>query len=124
MSDITPTELEVLKVLWQQSPAEANEIIARLNEQKVWHEKTVKTLLGRLVKKQAIGFEKQQRKYFYYPLIEQETYQINESESLVQRIFSGRLSPLVAGFAKSNKLNKDDINELKKLISQWEKEND
>ena len=124
MSDISNAEFEVLNVLWKQSPASANDIIERLNEDKEWHDKTVKTLLNRLVKKQAVGFEKHQRKYLYFPLIEQSSYQQKESESLIKRMFSGRVSPLVAGFAKNNDLNKQDIDELKDLIAQWEKDNE
>ncbi|NMP31969.1 BlaI/MecI/CopY family transcriptional regulator [Thalassotalea sp. M1531] len=124
MADISNAELEVLGVLWQQSPLSANEIIERLNEQREWHEKTVKTLLNRLVKKEAIGFEKEQRRYQYYPLIAQENYQQQASQSLVQRLFSGKVSPLVAGFAKNNQLQKDDIESLKALIDEWEQEND
>ncbi len=124
MSDISNAEFEVLNVLWQESPASASEIIERLNQDKEWHEKTVKTLLNRLVKKNAVGFEKQQRKYLYYPLIEQARYQESEGESLIKRIFSGRVSPLVAGFAKNNDIKKQDIDELKDLIAQWEKDNE
>jgi predicted transcriptional regulator len=39
-------------------------------------------------------------------------------------MFSGKLAPLVTGFAKKNELNKDDITALKALISDWEKNND
>ena len=124
MSDISNAELEVLSVLWHQHPLSAQEIIETLNKDKEWHEKTVKTLLNRLVKKEAIGFEKQQRRYLYSPLIEQESYQQQASQSLIERLFRGRLSPLVAGFAKKNDLQKDDIDSLKALIKQWEHEND
>jgi predicted transcriptional regulator len=125
--DISNAEFEVLEALWQQSPASANDIISRLNEigeqQKTWHEKTVKTLLNRLVKKNAISFEKQQRHYLYSPLFEREHYTIKESTSLIERLFSGRISPLVAGFAKQTDLQKEDIDQLKSLIADWEKEN-
>ena len=46
------------------------------------------------------------------------------SESLIDRMFSGRISPLVAGFAKKNSLQKQDVEELKALIEQWEQDND
>lgn len=131
MTEISNAEFEVLEALWQHYPASANDIIAKLNENttssdsdKQWHDKTVKTLLNRLVKKQAISFEKQQRHYLYSPLLERETYTLKESKSLVARMFSGKLAPLVAGFAKQNDLNKDDITALKSLISDWEKNND
>ncbi|MAG76870.1 MAG: hypothetical protein CL811_08925 [Colwelliaceae bacterium] len=122
--DISNAEAEVLNVLWQQSPMSANDIIERLNEEREWHEKTVKTLLNRLVKKGAVDFEKDKRRYLYFPVLEQSSYQQHASQSLVQRLFSGRVSPLVAGFAKNNNLQKDDIESLKKLISDWEQEND
>ena len=38
-------------------------------------------------------------------------------------MFSGRVSPLIAGFAKNKNLQKDDIEELKQIISSWEHEN-
>tara|TARA_B110000467_G_C18267207_1_gene450061 strand:+ start:815 stop:1204 length:390 start_codon:yes stop_codon:yes gene_type:complete len=129
MTEISNAEFEVLEALWQHYPASANDIIVKLSDSaksqdKQWHDKTVKTLLNRLVKKQAIGFEKHQRHYLYSPLLEREAYTLKESKSLVERMFSGKLAPLVAGFAKQNDLNKDDITALKSLISDWEKNND
>jgi len=123
MSDISKTEFEVLNALWEGHPAPASEIICRLNKGKEWHEKTVKTLLSRLVKKQAIDFEKRDRRYFYFPLMERSLYIAKESKSLVSRLFAGKVAPLVAGFANADSLTKDDVDELKSLIAQWEKDN-
>mgnify|MGYP000064091879 CR=1 FL=1 len=138
MTDISKTEFEVLAAIWQKYPASAQDIIERLNsvsmkssdgnsaqeQDKVWHDKTVKTLINRMVKKGAIGFEKQGRRYFYSPLLEREAYQIKESRSIIDRLFGGRIAPLVAGFAKNQQLTKTDVDELKSLIKQWEQEND
>lgn len=124
MTEISNAEFEVLEALWQHHPASANEIIERLNKNKEWHDKTVKTLLNRLVKKQAISFEKQKRHYIYSPLLARDDYTLKESKSLIERMFSGKVAPLVAGFAKQNDLKKEDIDALKSLISDWEKEND
>ncbi len=124
MVDISKAEFEVLEALWQQHPVGANEIVERLNQSKPWHEKTVKTLLNRLVKKQAVSFVKEQRRYLYSPLFAREDYTNVASQSLIERLFSGRVSPLVAGFAKSKNLKKADIDELKSLIDQWEQEHE
>jgi predicted transcriptional regulator len=123
-TDISKTEFEVLDALWEQHPASANDIIQRLNQYKTWHEKTVKTLLSRLVKKQVINFDKQQRSYLYFPLMERSTYTETESKSLVSRLFGGKVAPLVAGFANSDSLSKEDVDELKALIKKWEQDND
>lgn len=123
-SDISNAEFEVLDVLWEDSPATSNQVVERLNKRKDWHEKTVKTLLGRLVKKQVVSFEKQQRQYLYYPLIAREDYTKKETSSFVSRLFKGKIAPMVAGFANQNELTKQDVSELKALIEKWEKDND
>lgn len=122
--DVTKTELKVLEAIWQGNPASSNDIVERLNRQGEWHEKTVKTLIGRLVKKQVITFEKEARRYLYSPLISQQDYQIQQSDSLISGFFKGKVSPLIAMFAQQNKLKKEDVQELKQLIENWEKEND
>ena len=122
--DISNTEFEVLDVIWDSNPISSNEVIDRLNQHKPWHEKTVKTLLGRLVKKGAISFHKQQRQYLYYPIIAREEYVQEETSSFLSRLFKGKVAPMIAGFANQNELSKEDIDELKAVIKQWEQNND
>lgn len=122
MIEISNAELVVMQVLWQTPNISANEVVAALDNATEWHEKTVKTLLNRLVSKKALGFEKDGRAYLYYPLIAKQDYQQQQSRSFVERLFAGRITPLVAGLAKQNKLNADDVAQLKQLIAHWEQE--
>jgi BlaI family penicillinase repressor len=120
MKDISPAELEVLKILWQHAPQTANQVVEALADASQWHEKTVKTLLNRLVNKGAVSFEKDGRAYLYAPVLQQQDYQQKESQSFIARVFAGRIAPLVAGFAASKTLQATDIDELKQLIADWE----
>lgn len=122
MIEISNAELCVMQILWQQQPLSANEVVTALGNAKDWHEKTVKTLLNRLVSKGALGFDKDGRAYLYYPLITEQDYQLQQSRTFVERLFAGRVAPLVAGFASQNKLNADDVQQLKQLIADWEQE--
>ncbi|GAA0852998.1 BlaI/MecI/CopY family transcriptional regulator [Aliiglaciecola litoralis] len=122
MIELSKAEFEVLDALWIDYPATASQIIDRLSDDKQWHEKTIKTLLGRLVKKGALTFEKDGRQYIYTPSIDRADYTLKESQSFVERFFSGRIAPLVSGFAKSQQLSEQDINDLKKVIDEWEKD--
>lgn len=122
--DISKTELEIMQVLWQAHPLSAQEIIAELNKHKDWHDKTAKTLLNRLVKKQAISFTKEGKRYLYSPLVAEHDYQQKEGASFISRLFKGRVSPLVAGFAKQEKLSEQDVEELKAIIADWENNRD
>ena len=123
-ADISNAEFEALDVLWDDYPATSSDIVERLNQKKPWHDKTVKTLLSRLVKKGVVDFDKAQRQYLYRPLIAREDYTKKEASSFVSRIFKGKVAPLVAGFANQNSLSQQDVDELKALIKQWEQNND
>ena len=123
-ADISNAEFEVLDVLWDDYPATSSDIVERLNQKKPWHDKTVKTLLSRLVKKCVVDFDKAQRQYLYRPLIAREDYTKKEATSFVSRLFKGKVAPLVAGFANQNSLSQQDVDELKALIKQWEQNND
>ena len=120
MIELSKAEFEVLDALWANYPASASEIIERISDDKQWHEKTVKTLLSRLHKKGAVSFTKQGRLYIYSPTIERADYTLKESRNFIERLFSGQIAPLVSSFAKSKELSQQDINELKKVISDWE----
>ncbi len=52
----------------------------------------------------------------YTPLLTREQWLSSESEGLLDRLFGGRVAPLVAHFSKHQKLTKKDIADLKVLI--------
>jgi len=122
MKEISQAELEVMKVLWLHAPQTANQVVEQLADASQWHEKTVKTLLNRLVSKGAVNFEKDGRAYLYSPVLQRTDYQQRESQSFIQRVLSGRIAPLVAGFAEQQQLKAEDVAELKQLIAKWEQE--
>lgn len=119
---ISDSEWEIMKVLWKSSPLSANEIIKELSGQKTWKPKTVKTLINRLVQKNAVGYlQKEGRGYDYYPLIEEEESIQAETRSFLQRISSGALKPMLVHFLENESLSKADIQELKKILKNKEK---
>lgn len=118
---ISDAEKFILDVLWQESPLTAKQIIQRLDDKQDWQDKTVKTLINRLLKKEALGFEKEGREYRYFPQIEEQHYVESQTNSFVKRMFKGSVSSLVAAFAKKEKLTSEEINELKKVLKEIEK---
>lgn len=116
MIQISEAEAVVMQVLWGQHPLSADEVMARLPRSNDWAEATVKTLLNRLLNKGAIGAEKEGRRYRYSPLVERDAWVLEESSSLIDRLFDGRVAPLVAHFSQHQKLTRDDVAELRKLL--------
>lgn len=117
---ISEAESQVMEVLWQRHPQAADEVIAALSARTDWAEPTIKTLLNRLLKKGAVTVEKDGRRYLYSPAIERGDWLTRESKGLLDRLFGGRVAPLVAHFSERGKLTAADIAELKQLISEIE----
>jgi predicted transcriptional regulator len=72
--------------------------------------------LNRLLNKGAIAAQKDGRRYLYSAVLRREDWVNRQSRSLLNRLFEGRVAPLVAHFSEQGKLSKKDIAELKKLI--------
>jgi len=62
------------------------------------------------------------RRYLYRPLVTQTEYVSEESRSLLDRLFKGKVSALVSHFSESEQLSADDIVELKRLIAELDDE--
>ncbi len=80
---------------------------------------TVKTLINRLLKRKgAIRSEPYEGRVRYRPLLKKADYLQSESQSLLDRLFDGRLAPLVAHFAEHRALKPDEIKRLRKLLEE------
>jgi BlaI family transcriptional regulator, penicillinase repressor len=115
---ISESEAKVMEVLWEDNPLTAEQVVARLSESESWQAATVKTLLNRLLKKEAIAAEAEGRRYLYRPTVSREAYVSQASRSLLDRLFGGKVAPLVSHFAEQRKLSKRDIAELRRLLDE------
>lgn len=119
---ISSAEEIVMEALWRRQPLSAEEVAADVAEEQGWTEATVKTLLNRLLSKGAIAAEKDGRRYLYRPVLTREDYVLEESASLIDRLFGGSVSSLVTHFSEREKLSAKDIAELKRLIAELDNE--
>ena len=113
---ISEGEQAVMEVLWADSPLTASEVAERIPEERGWSERTVKTMLGRLLTKGALVHEEDGRRYLYRPAVERADYAMRETRKLVDRLFGGRAAPLVAQLAANEGLTQQDIAELEALL--------
>ena len=113
--------MHLLQLLWGDSPLGATEIADRVSADRGWTLTTVKTLLSRLVTKGAITAKPQGRKYLYAPAIQRYDVAATQARGLVDRLFGGRVSPLVAQLAEQKQLDDDDIAELEAIIRSLKK---
>ena len=115
---ISEAESVVMEVLWRGSPRSSEEVIAELSRDQEWQVSTIKTLLGRLVRKGAVQASKDGRRFSYSPVLTREAWVRGQSSSLLERVFDGRLAPLIAHFTETRKLSRKDIADVKRLLEE------
>ena len=114
---ISEGEHAVMEALWAEAPLSATEVAERVADRN-WNERTVKTMLGRLLAKGALSHVEDGRRYLYRPAVTREAYVAGESTRLVDRLFGGRATPLVAHLAGQNRLSDEDIAGLEALLKE------
>lgn len=115
---VSDSEAVVMEVLWSEHPLAAEDVVARLSAHSDWAEPTIKTLLNRLLKKGAVRADRDGRRYLYSPVLMRETWVASRSEGVLDRLFGGRVAPLVAHFSERGKLSQADIDELRRLVEE------
>lgn len=115
---ISESEWLVMRVLWSKSPLAAQEVFEQLDGKTKWKPKTVKTLIDRLVNKGAVKYEKDGRRYLYYPAVGRDECITTERRSFVRRVYGGVTKPMLAAFLEDAELSSEDIEELKNILEQ------
>ena len=118
---ISDAEHAVMEVLWRESPLAAADIVQRIDPARGWSERTVKTLLSRLLAKGALAHEEEGRRYLYRPAVARDDHAATESRRLIDRLFGGRAAPLVAHLAERDALTDQDLAELEALVRELRK---
>jgi BlaI family penicillinase repressor len=109
-----------MEVLWSHGSATAREVCRSLAARKRRSDRTVKTLLARLVKKGALGFSAEGKSYLYVPRITRDASLTAESRSFLARLAGGSASPLLVSFVREAKLDRREIAELKRILAEKE----
>ena len=118
---ISNAEWEVMKIIWNNSEITSINIIQELKDKVEWKPATVKTLINRLLNKNAIGFNKLSSEYLYFPLVSEDECIKLESQSFINKVFNGSIKSMLLTFANQNEISETDINELKNILNQSSK---
>ncbi|WOO38692.1 BlaI/MecI/CopY family transcriptional regulator [Anaerocolumna sp. AGMB13020] len=115
---ISDAEWLIMKVLWRNSPLTTTKIIEEVSKEAKWNPKTIHTLISRLVKKEALGVDKDSGQYKFYPIVTRDECIQEETGSFVRKIYEGSIYNLVANFIHDEKMTAEEMEELKKLLDE------
>ena len=121
---VSDSELKILETLWQESPLTVGQLIERVQQNTDWHANTIKTLLTRITKKQAVTRVKDGGRFFYSANILRDEVLKEETTGFLSKYFGGKMAPFVAHFSKTKKLSIKEIEELEAILAKMKQDND
>jgi BlaI family transcriptional regulator, penicillinase repressor len=113
---LTEAEWQIMNALWHKHPATARDIMDRLPSGVTWAYTTIKTLLTRLVEKEAVSETKQGNTSVYGPLVSQQKARLNAFRSLLDQAFDGAMGPLVHFLAEEKQLTAKEKTQLTRIL--------
>lgn len=119
---ITDAEWKVMEIVWENGQQKASKIIEELSKKTSWNDKTIRTLIKRLVDKNILGVKKVKVNEFY-PLVSKEECVKEVTQTFIKKIYKGSVGLLISNFVKEDKLTNDDIDMLKQILKNKEEEN-
>jgi predicted transcriptional regulator len=108
------SELRLMEIVWEQAPVSAKNISSIAGKRFGWNKNTTYTVLKRLVKKEVI--KRSEPGFICTPLVTKEQVQIQETKSLIDKVYNGSAKLLFSTFFKSEKLSAEDLDEIQKII--------
>ncbi|MBO0481711.1 CopY/TcrY family copper transport repressor [Candidatus Enterococcus courvalinii] len=117
---ISDSEWEVMRVIWTLNQTTAQEITQILADSMDWKAATVKTLLGRLVKKEVVWTQQEGKKFIYHPAVSEMDTVRSATENLFSHICAKKVGETIADLVEEATLTQADINKIMEQLQQKE----
>jgi predicted transcriptional regulator len=111
---LTPLELEIMKVLWETGAANVQTVQGLLERELAYT--TVQTMLNVLHRKDKVTRELREKAYFYLPAVSQSQVMRQTVGDIVDRMFGGSAENLVMNLLETRRLTPETLSRLNALI--------
>ena len=115
---LTPLELEIMKVLWETGPASVQTVQEKLPAERPLAYNTVQTMLNVLMRKGKVRRELQARAFLYEPAISRVQAAKQAVGDLVQRMFDGSPESLVLSLVETRQLTPEKLARLTEMLEE------
>ena len=119
-SGLSENEWYIMQVLWERSSASLREICDALNASKGWTKHAISSFLKRMQEKGAISVDESGKVKNYVAVWNKEETILEETQSIMERVYKGDLLLMVSNAVKEQKLTKEEIEELKNMLDRME----
>lgn len=119
---LTPAEWNLMEYLWERSAITGREAARHCAEHIGWSRTTTLTVLRRLVEKGAVACDESGVRNRYTPLIERQDAALRETDDFLRRVYKGSVGMMLSAMTKKQELSKEEIDELREILRQAERE--
>lgn len=113
---LTDSEYKFVDIIWNNEPVGSSVVVKKCNEVFGWKKSTTYTVLKRLEEKGVLKNENS----IVTTLISKSEVQKYQSDKIIKEMFEGSLPSFIAAFMQDKKLTKEEAENLKKLIDEYE----
>lgn len=114
--NLSDGEWSIMNVLWDSWPKTITQLTAELKASRGWSKHTIITMLGRMETKGVVRYEEGIRAKEYYPIIDRREAVLNETESFLDKVYSGSLGLMINTMIEKNALSKKEIDDLYAIL--------
>src|SRR5688500_17021761 len=113
---LTPGQLEIMEVIWSSGEAGVAEVWKALSARRPVARNTVQTMLARLHERGWLTVREDGNAFLYRAARSREPVVATMADGLLDRVFGGSLSGLVAAVVESRPLPADEVARLRAII--------
>ena len=115
--ELTETEWDVMKVVWDNEPCAAGTVQEALKKTKDWAYSTVKTTMDRMASKGLLKIAKIRNLQLFSSRISPTVAQEREFRKMLRRAFDGAFTPMMQFLIEQDALSKEELRALRKLVN-------
>ncbi|MBC1743974.1 BlaI/MecI/CopY family transcriptional regulator [Listeria welshimeri] len=126
IKDISKSELEIMKIIWEYGRAvQYSDVAMILSEKEVlWKKNTILTFLARLVEKNLLRVKKIGRKNEYYALVSENEYLERQTETFLEEIYEGDVKGLITNLVQNDLISSDELDDLQQFWKRMKSPNE
>ncbi|MCM0605247.1 MAG: BlaI/MecI/CopY family transcriptional regulator [Xanthomonadaceae bacterium] len=118
---LTEVELELMNSIWKIKEGSVADVIETLPSDRQLAYTSVSTILRILEQKGVLKSRKEGRGHTYIPLLSKSDYEAKTVQHVVNKVFDGTPTALVKQLLSSVDLTDEDLESIKKMISDKER---
>ncbi|NQT86184.1 BlaI/MecI/CopY family transcriptional regulator [bacterium] len=117
---IGPVQMGIMRVLWRRGNATAREITDSLATTRAIAHSTVQTLLRKLEAKGVVAHDVDGRTFLFRATVTERQIRKSATKELLSRVYGGSTYGLVAHLVRNEKISREELTEIRKLIDEAE----